>query len=120
MNDTPHTPRPRLTTATEAGPRAGATDADFWALVDGIGRIETVESVETGAAEIAALEALMAAPAVAQDTRVLDSMDDASRWQASASTESRQASRTPSRFDQWFTGAISLREAVRGSPRERE
>ena len=63
MNDTPHTPRPRLTTATEAGPRAGATDADFWALVDGIGRIETVESVETGAAEIAALEALMAAPA---------------------------------------------------------
>jgi len=31
--------------------------------------------------------ALMAVPAVAQDTRVLDSMDDASRWQASASTD---------------------------------
>ena len=31
--------------------------------------------------------ALMAAPAVAQDTRILDSMDDASRWQASASTD---------------------------------
>ena len=31
--------------------------------------------------------ALMAAPAVAQDTRVLDTMDDASRWEASASTD---------------------------------
>lgn len=29
----------------------------------------------------------LAAPAIAQETRVLDSMDDATRWEASASTD---------------------------------
>ncbi|MBS43926.1 MAG: hypothetical protein CMH83_12345 [Nocardioides sp.] len=58
MNDTPHTPR----TATRTT-RNAAEIATFWALVEGMGRTETVESVETGANEIAALEALMDAPA---------------------------------------------------------